>query len=82
MPKVTLGKPNYELLFGAKLKGAIIGSCSECAEVASKIGIKPRTMSNRFKKPSDMTLGELKRFIKATELPPEEVIQYLYEKKQ
>ena len=81
MPKVKLGKPNYELDFGAKMKAAIVEKRLECRTVADRVGFTPRTMSNRFREPSLMTLAELKRFIKITDLPPEVIIQYLYERK-
>lgn len=80
MPRVNLGKPNYEAIFGARLKAIIFEKRMECRAVASAVGFTPRTMSNRFNEPEFMTLGQLKRFIKITNLPPEVVIQYLYEK--
>lgn len=81
MPRVNLGKPNYEEIFGAKLKAVIFEKRMECRAVANAVGFTPRTLSNRFNEPALMTLKELKRFIKVTDLPPEVVIQYLYEKK-
>ena len=81
MPKVNLGRTSPEEIFGSKLKSSIIENRMACGEVAKKMGFTSRTMSSRFKNPSDMTLGQLKRFIKLTGLPEESVINYLYGKK-
>lgn len=81
MPKVNLGRPNHEEIFGAKLKSSIAENRLQCGLVAKKIGFTGQTMSARFKKPSNMTLGQLKVFIKLTGLPEEDVIKYLYERK-
>lgn len=81
MPKVKLGKPDYEKIFGNKLKAAIIASGSQCGQVAQALGTCEKTMSNRFKKPSDMPLGQLKNLIKMTDMPPDIIIQYLYDGK-
>lgn len=81
MPKVNLGRSNHEEIFGSKLKSSIIENRMACGEVAKKMGFTSRTMSSRFKNPSDMTLGQLKLFIKLTGLSEEAVIKYLYERK-
>ena len=82
MPKVSLGKSDYERMFGAKLKAAIIGSGRECQQAAKVLGIDKRTLSNRFREPSGMTLGQMKLLIKMTDLPSEMVIDYLYDRKR
>jgi hypothetical protein len=79
VPRVNLGKPNHEAIFGARLKAIIFEKRMECRAVANAVGFTPRTMSNRFNEPELMTLKELKKFIKITGLPQEVVIQYLYE---
>lgn len=81
MPKVSLGKPDHEKIFGTKLKAAIIGSGRNCSQAADIMGINARTLSNRFRKPSDMTLGQMKLLVRMTDLPPELVIGYLYDRK-
>ena len=81
MPKVKLGLPDRESIFGDKLKGNIIGSGMKCKEIASAISLAPRTMSSRLKKPSDMSLGELKQIIKLTDMQPEPILDYLYDGK-
>lgn len=81
MPKVKLGKPDYEKIFGAKLKASVIGSGKQCKQAAQVLGICDRTLSNRFKDPAPMTLGQLKLLIKMTDMPPDIIIQYLYDGK-
>lgn len=80
MPKVNLGGIDHEKIFGSKLKAMLIEKQMECRQVAKKLGCSDGTLSSRFKNPSKMPLGELKLFIKISGLPPETVIQYLYEK--
>ncbi|MBO5208033.1 MAG: hypothetical protein J6B68_01675 [Lachnospiraceae bacterium] len=81
MPKVALGNPNYEKIFGAKLKASVIGSGKQCKQAAQFLGICDRTLSDRFKNPAPMTLGQLKLLIKMTDMPPDIILQYLYEGK-
>lgn len=80
MPRVNLGRPNYEKMFGDALRGAVYGTGKECREVAAAVGRTGRTLSSRFKEPGQMPLVELKAYIKVTGLRPEEVFKYLYEK--
>ncbi len=82
MPKVSLGKPDYERMFGAKLKAAIIGSGKECQQAAEVLGIDKRTLSNRFREPANMTLGQMRLLIRMTDLSPETVMGYLYGRKR
>ncbi len=79
MPKVNLGKPNQEVIFGDKLKASITENHMECRDMQKILGCSSGTLSSRFKNPGKMPLGELKRFIKATGLKQEAVIKYLYE---
>lgn len=81
MPKVNLGKPNYETIFGTAMKAAVVRSNQMSREVGKKIGNCEATMSRRYRNPGQMTLSELKLFIKATGLGKEDVINYLYEGK-
>ena len=80
MPRVNLGKPNYDKLFGDALRGAVFGTGKDCYEVAEAVGRTGRTLSNRFKDPGKITLSELKAYIRVTDLRPEDVFKYLYEK--
>lgn len=79
MPKVRTLVKDYEKDFGAELKATIIRNRMKISEVAKKVGFTDRTMTSRFTKPSGMTLGQMKLFIKATNLSPEVLIKYLYE---
>ena len=81
MPKVKLGKPYYERIFGSKLKASVIGSGNQCKSVARYLGICAKTLSDRYRNPAQMTLGELKLLIRMTDMPPDDIIQYLYEGK-
>ena len=71
--------PSKEKLFGSKMKASIVENRLLCTDVAKKIGVSRKTMSSRFTDPSQMTLGELKLFIKTTHMEKEAVIEYLYE---
>jgi hypothetical protein len=81
LPKVKLGKPNYEEIFGDKIKGAIIAKGMQCQQAAKAIGRCSKTMTNRFNNPAEMKLKELKLLIKMTEMSPDIIIQYLYDGK-
>ena len=78
MTKVNLGTVNVERKFGAKLKAAIVENRLQHPVVAQKIGVAPRTLSNRYNNPSQMTLGEMKLFIKVTHLDKQAVVNYLF----
>lgn len=78
MPKVNLGSVNTEKKFGAKLKAAIVENRLQHPKVAQGIGVAPRTLSNRYNNPSQMTLGEMKLFIRMTNMDKQAVIDYLY----
>lgn len=80
MPRVNLGKPNYDKMFGDALRGAVFGTGKECQEIAAAVGRTGRTLSNRFRDPGQMTLSELKSYIKVTGLRQEDILKYLYEK--
>ena len=79
MPRVKPLGRDYEKDFGAELKAAIVRKRMSTAVVAKLVGFTGRTMANRFNNPADMTLGQMKRFIKVTEFSPEILINYLYE---
>lgn len=81
MPKVVVGKPDYEKDFGTKLKGCLIGSGKQCKQAARCLDVTDRTLSKRFKNPQYMTLRELKLLIRMANMPPDMILQYLYEGK-
>lgn len=80
MPRVKLGRKDYEAEFGGVLRGAIFAR-GQCKHAEKILGVSHGTLSNRFKAPGNMSLLELKRFIRFYRIPEEEVIKYLYEKK-
>lgn len=82
MPKVKLGRADPGMELGKKMKSAIMESDENCMGTADKIGISNITLSRRFKDPSQMTLGQMKTFIRITGLKKEAVITYLYGKGQ
>ena len=71
---------DYEAVFGAQIKAKLTEKRIKSENMASLMGHTLRTLQSRFKKPSDMTLGQLKVFIKKTDIEPEKVLNYLYEK--
>lgn len=79
MPRVKPLGRDYEKEFGAELKAAIVRKRMSITVVAKLVGFTGGTMANRFNKPADMTLGQMKRFIKVTDFPPEILFNYLYE---
>jgi hypothetical protein len=72
---------DYEKDFGAELKASATRLRMSVPMVAKAIGINERTVSRRYQNPGKMDLEELKRFIKATGITKETVINYLYEGK-
>lgn len=78
MPRVNLGRTDPGMIFGKKMKSVIMESDGNCTTTADKIGISNITLSRRFKDPSQMTLGQLRIFIRITGLRKEDVIAYLY----
>ena len=78
MPKVHLGKKNYEAEFGSVIRGSVYAK-GQCQQAEKVIGVSRGTLSSRFREPGKMSLAELKRFIKFGHIPREDVIAYLYE---
>ena len=81
MPKVNLGGIDFEKKFGAKLNAKIVETRQQRANVAKRMGVCDKTLKNRFDNPGQMTLFQLKQYIKATGIEKETVIEYLYEGK-
>ena len=81
MGRGFLQKPDFEEKFGKVLRGAVYAN-GKCMDAQKILGISKPTLSNRFKEPGKMPLSELKKFIKLGNIPEEEVIKYLYEKKE
>ena len=81
MPRVNLGLPNYEKRFGDKIRGAVFAH-GKCKDIAKKIGIGDSTMTSRFKNPGKMPLSELKLFIRLGGITEDDILDYLYERKE
>lgn len=77
MPRVRPSIKDKEKNFGSELKAAIVRKRMDVPTVAVKVGFTPRTMSNRFSRPGDMTLSQMRSFIKATDMDVQIVIDYL-----
>ena len=82
MPKVKLGKPDFEKAFGLIMKTAVTRSGKLTKNVAKEIGYDAGTLSKHYSNPGTMTLKKFKRFIKVAGLTEEEVLDYLYERKE
>ena len=82
MPKVKLGKPDFEKLFGLTMKSAVTRSGQLTKDVAKKVGYDAGTLSKHYSNPGTMTLKKFKLFIKAAGLTEEEVLDYLYERQE
>ena len=74
-------EPSWDKKFGAKLHSQVIESMQDDEKLAKRMDVCSRTLRSRYKNPAQMTLRELKLFIKATGLPRESVMNYLYEGK-
>ena len=81
MPRVKPLVKDYEKDFGAELKASATRLRMEVPTVAKLVGVHERTISRRYSNPGKMSLEEFKRFIKATHVGKEAVIEYLYEGK-
>lgn len=77
MPKVRPLVRDREKDFGSELKAAIVRKRMDVPAVANSVGFTPRTMSNRFVRPGDMTLSQMRSFIKVTGMDVQIVIDYL-----
>ena len=77
MPRVRPLTKDREKDFGSELKAAIVRRRMDVPAVASCVGFTPRTMSNRFTRPGDMTLSQMRSFIKVTGMDVQIVMDYL-----
>lgn len=77
MPRVRPLVIDKEKNFGAEMKAAIIRKQMHTETVAKQVGFTGRTMTNRFNKPGDMTLSQMKLFLKATGMDIGLVVDYL-----
>ena len=77
MPRLRPTTKDREMNFGSELKAAIVRKRMDVPAVATKVGFTPRTMSNRFTRPGDMTLSQMRSFIKITDMDIQIVVDYL-----
>lgn len=82
MPRVKpLGKPDYDKIFSAEINCAITRSFLTKQQVADRTGISKRMLYYKINTPKSISLEWLKLFIKATNIKPEVILDYLYEGK-
>lgn len=82
MPRVRpLGKTDYLLIFKGKIRGAREELFMDRKAVAEKTGCSYGTVKNYENEPQKIPLGWLKQFIKATNMDPNIILNYLYEGK-
>ncbi len=74
-------KVNYEAKFTACIKHAIDDSGYSKEEIGTLTGLTARTIYNKINEPQKITLEWLKMFIKATDMDPNYILNYLYEGK-
>lgn len=77
MPKVRPLVVDKEKDFGAEMKAAVVRKRMKPETVAKQVGFTGRTMTNRFNKPGDMTLSQMKLFLKVTGMDIGLVVDYL-----
>ena len=73
-------KTNYEEIFGAQIKAKITEKRLNPERIAELMGHTLRTLQKRYTNPEEMKLKELKAFIKSTDIEPDKILNYLYEK--
>ena len=81
MPKVNLGKHDYNEEFTNKLNACVAGLGTDWKRLAPKTGVSTNTALTYKNHPVKMNMLWLKRFIKLTDLDPDVILNYLYEGK-
>ena len=74
-------KVSYEKKFTACIKHAIDDSGYSKEEIGTLTGLTTRTIYNKINEPQKITLEWLKMFIKATDMNPNYILNYLYDGK-
>ena len=82
MPRVKLGKPDFEKMFGLTMKTAVTRRGQLTKDVAKQVGYDAGTLSKHYSNPGTMTLKKFKLFIKVAGLTEDEVLDYLYERRK
>lgn len=80
MPKVTLGRfTDKDKRFVKNVRAGLIKKEKDYKDLAEISGTCPSTVYNRYAEPSEMTVRELRAYIKVSGLSQEEIIDFLYE---
>ncbi len=81
MPKTNLCI-NHEAIFSENMEVALVRKKVTKKSISEKTGASRSTICRYYQKPRTMTLDMLKQIIKLTNIPKEDVINYLYEGRQ
>ena len=81
MAKVKLGKPDYSKQLTGELDASLDRIFVDWKRIAPKTGVCYNTARTYKNNPDKIPLLWLKRFIKAVDLDPDVILNYLYEGK-
>lgn len=81
MPKVNLGKPDYNEQFTRKMDACLKENGTDWKKLTPKTGVTYETVKTYRREPQKMRLSYLKRLIKLIDLDPDVILNYLYEGK-
>lgn len=80
MPKVTLGRfTEKDKRFIKNIRAGLLKKEKNANDLAAKSGTCSKTVYNRYEKPANMTVKELRAYIKESGVSQEEVIDFLFE---
>ena len=80
MPKVTLGRfTEKDKRFVKSVKKGLIEKEKKAIDLAARCGTSPKTVYGRYKNPENMTVKELRVYIKFAGITKEDVIDFLCE---
>lgn len=72
---------NHEAIFSENMSIALVRKKITKKAISNKTGISRSTISRYYQEPRKMTVDALKKIIKLTGIPKEDVIAYLFEGK-
>lgn len=81
MPRVNLGKPNYNKIFSGEMDAAASRNFYKWKDVADRTGVCESTVRNYYNNPIKIPMGWLKAFVNVTNLDPDILLNYFYEGK-
>ena len=81
MPRVNLGKHDYNEEFTRKMDACLKENGTDWKKLTPKTGVTYETVKTYRRKPEKMRLSYLKRLIKLIDLDPDVILNYLYEGK-